>query len=91
MLVSAEKDRAVVLERPKLAVAVGTVAGFQLAAVLKSPEPGLASQVAFCAHAGGAVDIMPIARLAASSVNRRTSPIPRVAMPPRPTPIEVAA
>ena len=36
----------------KVAVPVGTVAGVQLALVLKSPEPGLASQVAFCAAAG---------------------------------------
>jgi hypothetical protein len=51
MLVSAEKDRAVVLEKPKLAVPVGTAAGLQFAAVLKSPEPGLASQVALWAEA----------------------------------------
>ena len=37
---------------PKKAVPVGTVAGVQLAPVLKSPEPGLASQVASCAWDG---------------------------------------
>src|SRR5258708_32827327 len=36
----------------KNAVPVGTVAGVQLAAVLKFPEPGLTSQVASCARAG---------------------------------------
>jgi hypothetical protein len=72
-------------------VPVGTAAGLQFAAVLKSLEPGLASQVAFCARAGGAVDIMPMAKLAATGVNRRTPRVPRAAMPPRPTPTEVSA
>jgi hypothetical protein len=44
----------VVFDAPKNAVPVGTVAGVQLAAVLKSPELGLASQVASCARAGDA-------------------------------------
>src|SRR5258708_7382081 len=52
--VLAENDRPVVLERPKDAVPAGTVAGVQLAAVLKLPEPGAASQVASCASAGAA-------------------------------------
>ncbi len=42
----------VVFDGPKNAVPVGTVAGVQLAAVLKFPEPGLTSQVASCARAG---------------------------------------
>src|SRR6516165_9183855 len=44
----------VVFDGPKNAVPVGTVAGVQLAAVLKFPEPGLTSQVASCARAGNA-------------------------------------
>ena len=84
MLVSVEKDRAVALEKPKVAVPIGTAAGFQFAAVLKTPEPGLTSQVASCARASGAIDVMPMAKLAATSVNRRTPRVPRVAMPPAP-------
>jgi hypothetical protein len=34
------------VEGPKNAVPVGTVAGVQLPAVLKSPEPGVVDQVA---------------------------------------------
>ncbi|OKO84728.1 hypothetical protein AC629_20685 [Bradyrhizobium sp. NAS80.1] len=49
MVLKAENDRLVVLDVPKKAVPVGTVAGLQLAAALKSAEPGLASQVASCA------------------------------------------
>ena len=48
----AEIDSAVVVEVSKNAVPVGTVPGLQLAAVLKSPEPGAFSQVASCAAAG---------------------------------------
>jgi len=44
----------VVFDAPKNAVPVGTVAGVQLAAVLKSPELGLAFHVASCARAGNA-------------------------------------
>jgi hypothetical protein len=33
----------VVFDAPKIAVLVGTTAGFQLVAVLKAPEPGLSS------------------------------------------------
>ena len=52
------RERHVVwLDVSKKAVPVGTVAGLQLAAVLKSPEPGLASQVASCARAETATDI----------------------------------
>lgn len=43
--------RFVVVDGPKLAVPVGTVPVDQLAAVLRSLEPGLASQVASCARA----------------------------------------
>ena len=46
--------RLVVAEVSKNAVPVGTVPGLQLAAVLKSPEPGAFSQVASCAAAGSA-------------------------------------
>jgi len=41
----------VVFDASKIAVLVGTTAGFQLVAVLKLPEPGLSSQVASCARA----------------------------------------
>ena len=41
----------VIFDALKKAVAVGTVAGDQLAAVSKSDEPGFNSQVAFCACA----------------------------------------
>ena len=54
MVVFDENDRLVVLDVPKDAVPVGTVPVPQLAPVLKSPEPGLASQVASCAAAGSA-------------------------------------
>ncbi|WP_368509137.1 hypothetical protein [Bradyrhizobium lupini] len=47
-LASAENETAVVLEVPKNAVPVGTTAGLQLAAVLKSPVPGLVDQVEIC-------------------------------------------
>ena len=39
----------VVFDAPKIAVLVGTTAGFQLAAVLKSELPGVVDHVAFCA------------------------------------------
>ena len=51
IVVLAENDRAVVLDVPKKAVPVGTVAGVQLVAVLKTFVAGAASQVAFCARA----------------------------------------
>jgi hypothetical protein len=44
-----ENVMVVVFDAPNVAVPVGTVAGDQLAAVSKSPDPGLWSQVAFCA------------------------------------------
>jgi hypothetical protein len=56
-IVGAENDRLVTFDAPKNAVPVGTVAGVQLPALLKSPEPevdsepGVDSQVAFCACA----------------------------------------
>jgi hypothetical protein len=46
-----ENVMVVVLDTPKMAVSVGTAAGVQLVPVLKSPDPGLRSQVAFCAGA----------------------------------------
>ena len=42
------------VELPKIETPVGTVVGVQFAAVLKSPEAGLASHVASCANAGAA-------------------------------------
>jgi hypothetical protein len=53
-VVLAENDRLVVVDVPKNAVPVGTVAGVQLVAVLKLPEPGLSSHVASCACADAA-------------------------------------
>jgi hypothetical protein len=48
MIVSADENVSeVVFEAPKVAVPVGTVAGDQLAAVLKSELPGNKSHVAF--------------------------------------------
>ncbi len=40
----------VMVEEPNVALPVGTIAGAQLAAVLKSPDPGLATQIASCAR-----------------------------------------
>jgi hypothetical protein len=57
-VVLAENAIAVLLDEPKLAIPVGTVPGLQLAAVLKLPEPGLASQVAFWAEAGSVAAAM---------------------------------
>ena len=72
-VVPAENDSAVVLDTPKKAVPVGTVAGVQLAAVLKSPEPGLSSQVASCARAGHAAATSAVlASIAAAMRCRRT-------------------
>ena len=42
---TAEIVRLVVFDASNMAVVVGTVAGVQLLAVLKSPDPGAASQV----------------------------------------------
>ena len=69
--VSAENVSAVVLDVPKNAVPVGTVAGFQLAAVLKSPDAGLSSQVASCALAApGANAVTATSAVVASNVDR---------------------
>jgi hypothetical protein len=51
VVVKGWNDIKVVFDAPKIAVLVGTTAGFQLVAVLKLPEPGLSSQVASCACA----------------------------------------
>ncbi|GGI19907.1 hypothetical protein GCM10010987_06700 [Bradyrhizobium guangdongense] len=51
IVVSPANDNAVVFDVLKNAVPVGTAAGVQLVAVLKSPEPGLVSHVASCACA----------------------------------------
>lgn len=69
-----EKLMLVPVDTPKVAVPKplalpGTVAGFQFAAVLKSPEPGLASQVALCADAC-ALKTTPRSRLAAANADR---------------------
>jgi hypothetical protein len=52
--VNLENVMVVVFDAANVAVPVGTVAGDQLAAVSKSPDPGLRIQVAFCALAPGA-------------------------------------
>jgi hypothetical protein len=54
MVVLAERVRPVMLDAPKNATPVGTVPGFQFVLVLKSFEPGAASQVASWAFAGAA-------------------------------------
>ena len=61
------------LDAPKNAVSPvdGTMAGVQLAAVLKSPEPGLASHVTSAAPAGGAA---AISAEEASSAARHAAP-----------------
>ena len=51
VVVKAGNRIVVVFDAPKVAVLVGTAAGFQLAATSKFPEPGFCSQVAFCASA----------------------------------------
>ena len=51
VVVKGWNDIKVVFDAPKIAVLVGTTAGFQLVAVLKVREPGLSSQVASCAYA----------------------------------------
>src|SRR5262249_28250043 len=61
------------VDAPKNAVPVGTVAGFQLAAVLKSEVPGAADQVASWAPAG-----MAASNAAAAVV---ASKCPRIALP----------
>ena len=64
----------VVFDAPKIAVLVGTAAGFQLVAVLKLPEPGLSSQVASCACA----DVAASNAAAATVLNRCV----RISSPP---------
>ena len=64
----------VVFDAPKIAVLVGTTAGFQLVAVLKAPEPGLSSQVAFCACA----DVAASNAAAAAALNKYV----RIPLPP---------
>src|SRR5262245_31738789 len=59
------------LDAPKNAVPVGTVAGFQLAAVLKSELPGAVDQVAFWACAG-----MAASNAAAAVVANKYARIP---------------
>ena len=49
VVVKGWNDIEVVLDAPKNAVPVGTVGGFQLAAVLKFPELGVCDHVASCA------------------------------------------
>ena len=77
-MVSAENVSAVVLDVPKNAVPVGTIAGFQLVAVLKSPDVGLGSQVASCALAvPGANAVTATSAVVASSAPRRQfQPLP---------------
>src|SRR5262249_29660055 len=63
--------RPVMVDAPKNAVPVGTVAGFQLAAVLKSELPGAVDQVAFWAFAG-----MAASKAAAPVVANKYARIP---------------
>src|SRR5215471_11639087 len=65
---------AVVFDAPKNAVPVGTVGGVQLAAVLKSPELGVAFHVASCACA----DVAANNAAAATVLNRCV----RISLPP---------
>ena len=82
--------RAVMVDAPKNPVPVGTVAGVQLPAVLKSELPGVVDQVASCARAGiaasnatAAVVVSKCARIAPPPVRnaqwaiRPRSPKPR--------------
>ena len=68
----------VVFDAPKNAVPVGTVAGVQLAAVLKFELPGAVDHVASCARAGNAasnataaVVVSKCARIAPPPVQKR--------------------
>src|SRR5262245_43948751 len=71
-VVLAENDRLVTFDPPKNAVPVGTVAGVQLAAVLKSELPGAVDQVAS----------WPCAGIAASKAAAVVSKCVRIARPP---------
>jgi hypothetical protein len=64
----------VVFDAPKDAVPVGTVAGAQLAAELKIPDPGLRSQVASCARAipGSSAAATPNAVVASTAAMRHS-------------------
>ena len=74
VVAGAENDRLVVVDVPKKAVPVGTAAGVQLAAVLKSPLPGAASQVASCARAAwGSSAANPTSAVDARSAARGTA------------------
>ena len=66
VVVKGSNNIEVVFDAPKIAVLVGTTAGFQLVAVLKLPEPGLSSQVASCACA----DVAASNPTAAAVVNK---------------------
>ena len=68
-------DRLVVFDAPKEAVPDGTVPVLQLEPVRKSPLPGAASQVAFCAAAG--VPTAASAVVANSAARSRLLPTPR--------------
>ena len=71
-VVAAENVSAVVFDVPKNAVPIGAVAELQLAAVLKSPDAGLRSQVASCARAApGAKAVTAASAMVASSAARR--------------------
>ncbi len=76
LVLAFEKVSEVVLDVPKKAVAVGTVAGVQLADVLKSADPGAASQVASCAQAG-AQNSRPESKLPASADRMSNFTTPR--------------
>ena len=75
IVVSAENVSAVVLDVPKNAVPVGTMAGFQLARVLKLPDAGVRSQVASCALAApGANAVTATSAVVASNVDKTNLP-----------------
>ena len=75
VVVKGSNNIEVVFDAPKIAVLVGTTAGFQLVAVLKLPEPGLSSQVASCACA----DVAASNAADAAVVSKYL----RIALPPR--------
>ena len=64
-------DIEVVFDAPKNAVPVGTVAGVQLAAVLKSELPGAVDQVASWACAGIAASKAAAAAVVSKHARRR--------------------
>ncbi|ODR93935.1 hypothetical protein AUC70_10025 [Methyloceanibacter stevinii] len=73
IVVEAEMLMLVVFDVSKKAVPVGTVAGFQLASVLKLFEPGVASHVAFWDDAGNDHSVVPASVTARTMAAHRLS------------------